>query len=122
MPLSQARKTVFVEPGEILSGHPDRTGARPLEARQHHHQRGFAGARRPEHGDRFTGTDGQRDTTQDVDRPSGAGQCQAHVVERRQRAAVRERRSHWGLGGFKTAKVRRYGRARRRFQRALRRS
>ena len=49
------RQRVFVQGGEIRAGHLQRAGRRPLQPRQHRHQRALARARRTEQRERLAG-------------------------------------------------------------------
>ncbi len=85
----QPRQPAFVEAAQVLPGHDDPPGARPLDAGDDHHQARLARSRRADQRDRLAGRDGERDAAQDLDRPGRPLQCQADLVEQDERVAHR---------------------------------
>ena len=91
---SQPGQRVLAEPAEIVAVDPDRSGGRPFETAQHHHQARFARARRADQAKGLAGGDLERDPAQNVDGSGGAAQSKVNLVDHHERAALMQRAGH----------------------------
>ena len=78
---AKAREPVLVEAGIVLAGDDDAAGVDPLQPGNHHQQRRFAGARRPDQADAFAAADGEVDAAQHMHARRAAAERQVDIVE-----------------------------------------
>ena len=79
---AEAREPVLVEAGIVLAGDDDAARVDPLQPRDHHEQRRFSRARRPDQADALAALDREVDAAQHMHARRAASERQIDIVEK----------------------------------------
>ena len=97
---AKSGERVLVECGKVSAGNCYLAASQSLETGDHHHHGGFAGTRRADHADGFSGGDRQIDSAQDVDVAPRTRQMKFGIGEFDHRCRIRAMLGGWARSGL----------------------